>query len=139
MAKWDVEYTDTFGGEANYSWVRRATVETKPNASRPTIMRAAKAALGLTGLRGRTADMGDTFEFRPYRSCTVLFVTWHDPVLDARSYTVFTICDGFVSYRRADGSTGSDPIPQNCSVECVIASAVARLGLQPGEYEVLPK
>jgi hypothetical protein len=24
---YSVEYTDTFGGEANYSWVRRATVQ----------------------------------------------------------------------------------------------------------------
>lgn len=30
MDKWNVELTDTFGGEANYSWVRRATIEVLP-------------------------------------------------------------------------------------------------------------
>ncbi len=87
----DVEYTDTFGGEANYSWVRRATV-TMPelthygydggtNYARANriyqreLMRRAKAATGITGARGRTDHNGDQSEFRPYRCCTVLFIT----------------------------------------------------------------
>lgn len=73
--KFAVEYTDTFGGQANYCWVRRATIEASGNASRATIMRKAKSAVGISGMRGRTYDMGDGFEFRPYRCCTVLFVT----------------------------------------------------------------
>lgn len=82
-----VEYTDTFGGEANYSWVRRAcvegpaelaaTVKERRNTQR-LIMRRAKAAVGLAGARGRTSDFGDGYAFRPYGSCTVLFVTWTD-------------------------------------------------------------
>lgn len=94
MAKYQVEYTDTFAGEANYSWVKRATVTmpelthygydgssgyAKANrAYQRELMRRAKAAVGLTGVRGETHAHGDTYEFRPYRSATVLFVTWLD-------------------------------------------------------------
>lgn len=88
----EIEYTDTFGGEANYSWVKRATV-TMPElthygytgscdgsysranrAYMRELMRKAKAAVGLTGVRGTRCDMGEGFEFRPYGSCTILFV-----------------------------------------------------------------
>jgi len=94
MARYHVEYTDTFAGEANYSWARRATVAmpelthygwdgssgyAKANRKyQRELMRRAKAAVGLTGVRGRTYDHGDTYEFRPYRSATVMFVTWLD-------------------------------------------------------------
>lgn len=88
---YDVEYTDTFGGEANYSWVRRATV-TMPELTHygydggtnygaanrvynRELMKRAKAAVGLTGVRGRRADIGEDIEFRPARSCTVMFIT----------------------------------------------------------------
>jgi len=74
---YDVQYTDTFGGEANYSWVRRAVVRCD-SESQAAIMRVAKAAVGLTGTRGVTLDAGDCIEFRPYRSCTVMFVSLHD-------------------------------------------------------------
>ena len=70
-----VEYTDTFGGEANYCWVKRATLTLPVGISDRAIMRRAKAAVGLSGDRGRTHNNGDMFEFRPYRSCTVMFVT----------------------------------------------------------------
>ena len=72
--RWRVEYTDTFGGEANYSWLRRYEIETKQDASRAAVMRAAKSAAGLSGVRGRTEDRGDMLRFVPFRSCTVLFV-----------------------------------------------------------------
>jgi hypothetical protein len=70
------EYTDTFGGEANYCWVRRATVDGKGKRS---ILRRARAALGLTGVRGRiTADFGDEWHWVPRGCCTVLMVRWDD-------------------------------------------------------------
>ena len=81
---YNVEYTDTSGGEANYSWVRRETISVTPAtygdaASRRKmdrrIMRLAKAAVGLTGVRGVTESYGDVFRFRPYGSCTVMFCT----------------------------------------------------------------
>jgi hypothetical protein len=61
----DVEYTDTFGGEANYCWVRRATLAVDDNISDRAIMRRAKAAVGINGMRGRTNNTGDGLEFRP--------------------------------------------------------------------------
>lgn len=73
-----VEYTDTFGGEANYSWVKRATIEADAALSDLALMRRAKAALGLSGLRGVTYRHGDMIEFRPYRMCCVLFVTYRE-------------------------------------------------------------
>ena len=94
MHTYDVEYTDTFGGDANYSWVNRAKVSmpelthygydggtnyAKANkVFQRELMRKAKAAVGLTGARGVTHSYGDTLEFRPYRSATVLFVSYHD-------------------------------------------------------------
>lgn len=92
----DVEYTDTFGGEANYAWVRRATVNvpelvhygytgstdgTYAKANRAQtreLMRKAKATVGLTGARGTRESWGETEVFRPYGSCTVLFVTFKE-------------------------------------------------------------
>jgi len=73
---WDIEYTDTFGGEPNYSWVERARIKSKPDESQASVMRRAKAAVGLTGVRGRTYWHGDGGEFRPYNSCTVLLVQY---------------------------------------------------------------
>jgi len=94
--QYDVEYTDTFAGEANYSWVRRAVISVpelthygytgsadgsyaKANrAANREMMRLAKAEMGLTGVRGRTGHNGHYSEFRPYGMCTVLFVTYKD-------------------------------------------------------------
>ena len=76
--KLDVEATDTFGGEANYCWVKRETIEVPAGASQALIMRRAKAALGYTGVRGRvTADFGDLLAWRPYRLLHVIFVMEH--------------------------------------------------------------
>ena len=69
---YDVEYTDTFGGEANYGWVRRYEVAGKTDRQ---VMRRAKAAVGLTGVRGRVSRMCHGFAFYPYGSATVMFVT----------------------------------------------------------------
>src|SRR5579862_931493 len=92
--KHSVEFTDTFAGEANYSWVRRAVVsmpelthygyDGSTNYARANriyereLMRRAKAAVGLTGVRGVRSSYGDTIELRPARSCTVLFITWSE-------------------------------------------------------------
>lgn len=89
---YDFEYTDTFAGEANYSWVRRGRVSMPelthygydgysnyPKASKiekRELMKKVKAKLGLTGARGVTKSYGDTIEFRPYGGNTVLFINW---------------------------------------------------------------
>ncbi len=69
----EIEYTDTFGGEANYCWVKRETLTLPVGISDIAIMRRAKAAMGLTGVKGRTENYGDGFKFVPHRSCTVMF------------------------------------------------------------------
>ena len=91
---YNVELTDTFGGEANYCWVRRASV-TMPELTHygydgsqgyakanrvfnRELMRKAKAEMGLTGARGVTSHYGDSIEFRPYGACVVMFITWAD-------------------------------------------------------------
>lgn len=85
MAKFNVELTDTFSGEPNYSWVRRAVVEVpdagfyhNARSEQAQIMRAAKAAVGLTGVPGRTEAYGDSFTFRPRGLLQVMFVTFDD-------------------------------------------------------------
>ena len=75
---WHCEYTDTFGGEANYSWVRRVNIPHREGEAQASVMRRAKAALGLTGARGVTTSFGDCFEFRPYGVACVAFVTFRD-------------------------------------------------------------
>ena len=70
----NAELTDTFAGEANYAWVRRASVTLPEGASDRAIVRAAKHALGLSGVRCRVANLGDMIELRPRKSNTVVFV-----------------------------------------------------------------
>lgn len=70
---WNVELTDTFGGEANYAWVRRGTTLVRDGASRLAIVRAVKRELGITGTRCRVTDHGDMLELTPYGTCTVAF------------------------------------------------------------------
>ncbi len=92
MQTFEYEYTDTFAGDANYSWVERGRVHvpdltaygydgshgyTKADRRQARhIMRKVKAALGLSGIRGKRESSGDTIEFRPYGSATVLFITY---------------------------------------------------------------
>ena len=80
----EVEHTDTFGGEANYCWVRRYTI-TPPDhiaddrqKSRRWLVRQAKALCGLTGVRSIVSDYGDMLEIRPRGICQVVFVNWSD-------------------------------------------------------------
>lgn len=91
---YDVELTDTFGGEANYCWVRRETV-TMPELThygydgstnyakankvyQRELMKAAKAAVGLTGVRGTVENYGDNVTFRPYGLLQIMFINWRD-------------------------------------------------------------
>lgn len=73
------EYTDTFGGEANYSWVKRGTIKTKPgeNFSDLAAVRRVKKALGLYGVRCKKVDLGDAIALYPSASCTVVFISFH--------------------------------------------------------------
>ena len=74
--KFRIEYTDTFGGDANYSWVLRAEFKAPDNATDALLMRRAKKALGLSGVRGRRESWGETIVFRPWGACTILFIDY---------------------------------------------------------------
>lgn len=97
--EYEYEYTDTFWGVPNLGWVKRGKVtmpelthygyDGSTNYSRANrianreLMKAVKAKLGLTGIRGRTYHYGDTIEFRLYGLATVLFITWSEPTNNA--------------------------------------------------------
>ncbi len=72
MTQVEVTVTDTYGGELNYSWVRRYNVSPK-QWTRRAIAHAAKAAAGMAGVRGRSSWDGECYEFRPYRACVALY------------------------------------------------------------------
>ena len=90
----EYEFTDTFGGEANYCWVKRGKVTVSDLVAYGYdgstgyaaasarqwrhVMRKVKSDLGLSGVRGARYEHGDSLEFRPYRSATVLFINYCD-------------------------------------------------------------
>jgi len=94
MNQYEIEVTDTFGGEANYSWVKRETLTmpelthygydgssnyTKANkAYRRQLVRKAKAIAGWTGWRCNVEDYGDMIRIEPRGVCMVAFVEWKD-------------------------------------------------------------
>jgi hypothetical protein len=78
---YQVEHTDTFGGEANYCWCRRYDIEAKGKShkgERLSLVRQAKALCGLSGVRSETTDYGDMIEIRPRGFCQVIFITWKE-------------------------------------------------------------
>ena len=73
--KLEIEYTDTFGGEANYSWCRRREITLPDDATDAQIKRAAKQALKLSGIRGKWEKIDDDLVFRPSGIHTILFIS----------------------------------------------------------------
>jgi hypothetical protein len=61
---YQVEVTDTFGGEANYCWLNRYSIEPRKSTDR-AIVRAAKKAAGWSGMRCHVSSFGDSIEVRP--------------------------------------------------------------------------
>ena len=68
-----IEVTDTFGGEANYCWVRRYLVTA--STIRGAISKLAKRDGG--GWK-RVMDSGDFARFNLDGSCVCAFVSWSD-------------------------------------------------------------
>jgi hypothetical protein len=67
------EQTDTFSGEANYSWVKRGIVQAENLAHAGRIVRA---ELYAKGTRFNVDSYGDTLDIRPRGICHVVFVSW---------------------------------------------------------------
>ncbi len=73
------ELTDTFAGEANYSWIKRGTIEMEDQPfSNLAAIRKVKKELGFNGIRCKTHDYGDFIEIKPYGICQVIFITFHE-------------------------------------------------------------
>lgn len=88
------EYTDTFGGEANYCWAKRGTVNVPElphygydgqfgyakadKAQSREIVRKVKAALGLTGVPCKRENWGTTLVLYPRGAATVVFIDYDE-------------------------------------------------------------
>ena len=70
MAGYFIEITDTFGGQANYSWVEKHYIE----AEDKNVVRRAKNLIGWNGVRCNRYDHGDLIELRPRHQCVVAFI-----------------------------------------------------------------
>lgn len=82
---YQVEVTDTFGGEANYCWVRRYTIADKefdtPRQRNRYLVREAKKLAGWTGWRCETDANGySDITVRPRGAAMVMFIMWRDDV-----------------------------------------------------------
>lgn len=73
MVTWDIEVTDTFSGQANYSWVDRYVVRTPGDISDLALVRRIKSVTGYSGIRGQTYVSGDFVEIRFPERCVVIF------------------------------------------------------------------
>ena len=72
-----IEYTDTFGGEANYSWCHRW--HSRDVMSAWAEIRLAKSLCGLTGVRCRKVNLGETIALYPAGMCRVVFISYAEP------------------------------------------------------------
>jgi hypothetical protein len=74
------ELTDTFCGQANYSWVRRVELEIPDSLSDSAIVRRVKKALDLTGTRAnRRENYGDMLAlWNLDNNAVVLFITFEN-------------------------------------------------------------
>ena len=84
FVKFNVEMTDTFGGEANYCWVERKEIELEEKVidgkiqsiSNSRLIRAAKKALDISGVKHRIVmDCGDMIRLDLVGSCICVFIS----------------------------------------------------------------
>lgn len=73
----DAELTDTFGGEANYCWVRRASFTVPANATDQMVIRRAKRELGVSG-RHQKDSYGEGITLRFPHACMVAFLSFNE-------------------------------------------------------------
>jgi len=72
-----IEITDTFNGDANYSWVKRSTIDGMENKSDLAIVKAVKKQIGWSNIRCRVERYGDLIRLTPFRDCVTCFITFH--------------------------------------------------------------
>lgn len=69
------EMTDSYGGVANYGWVRRCEVEGKSELS---VVRQVKERFGLTGLKCERTNFGDQIWLKPRGMNRLIFIYFGD-------------------------------------------------------------
>ena len=74
--KMHIEVTDTFGGEANYAWVKRKTVEMPEGITRRSVVQRAKKEMGWTGERCTMRDYSEAIELWLTGAHIVMFITF---------------------------------------------------------------
>lgn len=77
MSAYEVEMTDTFGGDPNYSWVKRIKFFVSPSDSELSIVRLAKKLLG-DNRPTETINYGDMIELRWIGEPLVAFINYVD-------------------------------------------------------------
>lgn len=70
MTYYYITVTDTFGGEANYSWKLNYCV----HGNHGNVVRRAKAEIGWNGLRCDRQDVGDTIILKPRGTAQIAFI-----------------------------------------------------------------
>jgi len=76
---YEIEVTDTFGGDANYSWVRRYRHAFHGGATRLEIVRKLKALAGLNGVICRVNYWdGECGQWFVVGSCVCFFITFQE-------------------------------------------------------------
>jgi hypothetical protein len=75
MCKYSIEMTDTFSGEANYSWVRTECIDAPCDASSKMLVRRAKKALGISTPHRVSYDSGDMIRIDLRNHCICIFIS----------------------------------------------------------------
>ena len=70
-----IEYTDLYGGEANYCWVKRFDFDAE-GMSDLAIIRKAKSELGISGKRSKHGWDGE--DIARYFNSTVMFISFSE-------------------------------------------------------------
>jgi hypothetical protein len=74
MTKCVVTVTDTFGGEANYGWVKRYEFQPRNAESQRSVIRQAKSLANMTAVKADTYDYGDGYTVKPRGYNQIIFV-----------------------------------------------------------------
>jgi len=76
LVVFEFEMTDTFGGQPNYSWVNRYSIQLPSDFADRDLKNFAKELFGLTGVRGEWDGYSDELEFRPHAEPIIVFVSY---------------------------------------------------------------
>jgi hypothetical protein len=70
-----IEITDTYGGEANYSWVNRLEIEDKRQSLRQ-ILKQVRKHFGITCKFRKVYDLNDCIRYNFDKQCVCMFIMW---------------------------------------------------------------